>query len=73
MRRRLVHCLQGLERFSWKFSNLERNVLRMAFDFFWILGTLNFSLEFSLDGVVVVVVVIVVVIVLVMIVDCEAL
>jgi len=45
----------------------------MAFDFFWILGTLNFSLEFSLDGVVVVVVVMVVVIVLVIIVDCEAL
>lgn len=36
-----------------------RNVFRIAFDFFCIFGTLNFSLELlSLDGVVVVVVVV---------------
>lgn len=38
-----------------------RNVFRIAFDFFCIFGTLNFSLELlSLDGVVAVVVVVVV-------------
>lgn len=37
-----------------------RNVFRIAFDFFCIFGTLNFSLELlSLDGVVAVVVVVV--------------